>query len=74
MVTVHLRTNGRIIQSIEIYILFCYNKMFSLSAATNIDILRVCRGLHITLPLLTILITGRHNFLSEPGVYNIMTN
>lgn len=70
MVTVHLRTNGRIIQSIEIYILFCYNKMFS--AATNIDILRVCRGLHITLPLLTILI--RHNFLSEPGVYNIMTN
>lgn len=72
MVTVHLCTNGRIIQSIEIYILFCYNKMFSLSAATNIDILRVCRGLHITLPLLTILI--RHNFLSEPGVYNIMTN
>lgn len=64
MVTVHLRTNGRIIQSIEIYILFCYNKMCSLSAATN--------GLHITLPLLTILI--RHNFLSEPGVYNIMTN
>lgn len=56
----------------DIYILFCYNKMFSLSAATNIDILRVCRGLHITLPLLTILI--RHNFLSEPGVYNIMTN